>query len=685
LIESKFVIQIIYNIMTVRVILSITQLALVSFLAGAPSAPLRQGPKHIDADTHGVGRWVPDLSFTSIDGKKGKLSDFKNKKALVVAFTGASCPISKRFAPTLAEIDKRYGQQNVAFLYVDPIAVKGAREDLHKIANAHGFNGPVVLDKDESLTRALGARTTTDTFVLDAARTVLYRGPVDDQYGIGYQLDEPRRQYLREALDAHLADKPIKSPALWAPGCELDVSSAKDPKQVWTYHNRISRILEANCVECHREGGVGPFALENYDEAEENAGMIRKVVSEGIMPPWFASDPPEGHPSPWTNDRSLCASDKADLLEWIKNGKPEGKPADAPLPQVRKSEWTIGKPDAIFSLPREVKVKATGQMPYVYLRVKTNFPEDRWIQALEVRPTAPEVVHHVLVFASGKDGVKREQAGALAAYVPGNTFIQFPEGVAKKLPAGATLFFQMHYTPTGKATTDRTRIGFRFAKEPPAKIVRTLPVANRRISIPANAPNHIETASRYVPLGIVVRAFMPHMHLRGKAFKYELLMQDGKRETLLEVPHYDFNWQLRYELKEPRSLPAGCRIEVTGTFDNSKDNPANPDPNRIVRWGDQSDEEMLIGYVECEFETTSSPIENEGSKRDLFTQLDKNRDGFLTKNEFTRPALFPLFDSNKDGRVTRKEGVTGMDKLRKRESETQKDRSTLRGLIDLFR
>ena len=321
-------------------------------------------------------------------------------------------------------------------------------------------------------------------------------------------------------------------------------------------------------------------------------------------------------------------------------------------------------------------------MPYVYLRVKTNFPEDRWIQATEVRPTAPEVVHHVLVFASGADGIKREQAGALAAYVPGNTFVEFPPGVAKKLPVGATLLFQMHYTPTGKATTDRTQIGLRFAKTPPDKIVRTLPVVNRRIDIPPHAPDHVETASRSVPPGIVVRAFMPHMHLRGKAFKYELLTQDGKRETLLEVPRYDFNWQLRYELKEPRPLPAGSRIEVTGVFDNSKDNPANPNPDQNVRWGDQSDEEMLIGYVECEFENSNSAIDQQDGRRDLFTQLDKNKDGFLTKNEFTRPGLFPLFDSDKDGRVTKKEGIEGLAKLRKRQS---KDRNALRGLLDLFR
>ena len=652
---------------------------LASQLAAVPSASLKQGPKPIDGDLHGVGRWIPDVSFVTVKGKKGKLSDFKHKRALVVAFTGASCPLSKRFAPTLAAIEKEYGKKGIAFVYVDPIAVPGAKEDLRTMAREQSFQGPVILDESESLTQTLGAHTTTDTFILDSARTIIYRGPVDDQYGIGYQLNKPRKEYLREALDAHLTGKPIKARALWAPGCELEVSAKNDPKQVWTYHNRISRILEANCVECHREGGVGPFGLEHYDEVEENAGMIRKVVSEDIMPPWFASEQPEGHPSPWANDRSLSASDKTDLLAWIENGKPEGKPADAPLPQVRKSEWTIGKPDVVFSLPREIQVKATGVMPYVNLRVKTNFPEDRWIQATEVRPTAPDVVHHVLVFA-GVDGVKREQAGALAAYVPGNSFVQFPEGVAKKLPAGATLFFQMHYTPTGKATTDRTRIGLRFAKKAPEKVVRTIPVANHRIDIPPNEAHHSEIASRSIPEGTTVRAFMPHMHLRGKAIKYELISNNGRRETLLDVPRYDFNWQLRYVLKEPRLIQPGSRIQVTGVFDNSKDNPANPDPEARVRWGDQSEEEMLIGYVECEME----PGDNASKERNenLFDRLDKNKDGFLSKNEFTRPALFPLFDSDKNGRVTRKEGITGMAKLKKREG---KNRNALRGLIDLFR
>jgi len=664
----------------------ISHVGLVSLLVAAPSAPVRQGPKPIDASAHGVGRWMPDLSFTTIDGKQGKLSGFKEKKALVVAFTATSCPLSKRFAPSLATIEKEYAKKDIGFVFVDPIAIDGAKEDLREMAETNGFKGPVILDEDESMTKGLGAITTTEAFVFDAARTLIYRGPVDDQYGIGYQLDAPRKHYLRDTLDAHLANKPVPIKALWAPGCELDVEQDKATKQDLTYHNQISRILQTHCTECHRKGGVGPFSLESYGDAKENAGMMRKVVSEGIMPPWFAAAPPEGHPSPWANDRSLPSKDKADLITWIRNGKPEGNPADAPLQIVRESEWLIGQPDAIFALPREIRVKATGQMPYVYLRVKTDFPEDRWVEAAEVRPTAPQVVHHVIVFVSAGGGFNRDQSGSLAAYVPGNTFVEFPKGVAKKLPAGATLTFQMHYTPSGEATRDRTRIGLRFAKQTPSKRVRTLPVANRRIRIPANEANHVETASRYVPAGTVVRAFMPHMHLRGKAFKYELLKKNGERETLLEVPRYDFNWQLRYELKEPLALPGGSRIEVTGVFDNSSENPANPDPNHTVRWGDQSDEEMLIGYVECVTEISDSETKpNNGGGEDLFTKLDKNKDDFLTKDEFTRPALFPLFDSNKDGRVTRKEGVEGMAKLKKREDDLRKGQEALRGLINQFR
>ena len=654
------------------------------FSTADPTKSIKQGPIPIDPNTHGIGRWIPNLSFITINGIKGELSDFGNKKSLVIAFIGASCPISKKFAPSLATLEKEYAAKDVAFLFIDPIATASASKNLQKMVHVHGFTSPVILDRTKEFALALGAKSTTEAFVLDSARTLLYRGPVNDQYGLGYQLAYPRRHHLKDALNSVLRSKPVGEKAFWSPGCELSLKEKKNPELEWTYHNRISRILKNNCVECHREGGVGPFPLEHYDEAKENAGMIRKVVSEGIMPPWFAADPKPGHLSLWANDRSLSSSDKRDLLAWIQNGKPEGNPADAPLPRERRSEWDIGKPDEIFSIPREVIVRATGVMPYVNLRLKTNFAKDRWIEAAEVRPTAPEAVHHVLVFIEDENGISQKGPGALAAYVPGNTYVKFPEGVAKKLPAGATLFFQLHYNPTGKATKDRTRIGLRYAKNIPKKVVRTIPVVNRRIKIPPNQGNHVEIAYGKFPTGTVVRAFMPHMHLRGKSIKYELLTQNGERETLLDVPHFDFNWQLRYELRQPLRLPDDSRIQVTGVFDNSKDNPANPNPNVTVRWGDQSEDEMLIGYLECEYDFVNTTFQIGEKENHLFNRLDRNRDGFLTQNEFTKPQLFPFFDTNQDGHVTKEEGMEGMAKLKERKQKSYKSSSDWRGWLDRF-
>ena len=649
------------------------------------SSPFRQGPIPNDSSMDRTGRWVQNLSYDSCDGESGKLSDFAHKKALVVAFVGSSCPISRKFAPTLAGIEKEFSNQGVGFIFVDPITTKTTEKDLRSLAEIQGFKGPVLVDKFKSFVKAFRARTTTEVFLLDSSRTILYHGPVDDQYGIGYQLEAPRNQYLRLAVNSHLKNRKIKESSLYAPGCELDLPPEKESNLKWTYHNRISRIIRSHCTECHRVGGVAPFSLESFGDVSENAGMIRKVVAEGIMPPWFASPPPKGQATPWHNDRSLPQDDKRDLIAWIKNGKPEGNPSNSLLPQKRNTVWSIGKPDAIFALPREINIKPTGKMPYVYLRVPTDFQENRWVQAAEVRPTAQSAVHHVIVFVSEPGRGNGDQGDPLAAYVPGNTFFEFPDGVAKKIPAGSTLLFQLHYTPTGFPTKDRTMIGLRFSKELPKKVVSTLPIANKQIRIPPNHPNHIETASRIFPLGTAIRAFLPHMHYRGKAIRYELFSQTGIIETLLEVPHFDFNWQLRYELKKPIEIDPGNKILVTGTFDNSTGNLANPDPNKTIRWGNQSDDEMLIGYVECEFNLDQSEEKDSSANLNLFNRLDLNKDGFLVKEEFSKPNLFPLFDSNKDGRVTMEEGFIGMKKLKQKESQKNQTKGFLKKILNVFR
>ncbi|HJZ89699.1 MAG TPA: hypothetical protein VKE40_02430, partial [Gemmataceae bacterium] len=372
--------------------------------------------------------------------------------------------------------------------------------------------------------------------------------------------------------------------------------------------NQVSRLVQAHCVECHHKNGIAPFSLETFKDVAAHAGQIKKVVANGTMPPWFAAPPAKG-PSPWVNDRSLAKAEKDDLLAWLNGDRAEGDKADAPRPRTFDPDWKIGKPDAIVKPSKPVNVKAEGIMDYQNVFVETDFAEDKWVQALEVRPTARQVVHHVLVFVippkkegekpSAFDAVARdERQGYYAIYVPGNCTLVYPEGFGKRFPKGSKVRFQIHYTPNGTATEDATELGMIFAKERPKYEVHVAGVVNPALSIPPGAENHAVPSLLPVPFDAKIIAFLPHMHLRGKAFRYEVAPKGGKSEVLLDIPRYDFNWQLRYEFVEPRLVPKGSILWATGWYDNSDKNPANPDPTKTVKWGKQTYDEMMLGYVE---------------------------------------------------------------------------------------
>jgi mono/diheme cytochrome c family protein len=482
-------------------------------------------------------------------------------------------------------------------------------DEMTKLAAAAGVKAPILHDADGTLCRQLGAVSTTDVFVLDAARTVKYHGAIDDQYGLGYSTDAPKNTFAKNALDAVLAGTEPKIAATTAPGCALDLADVKVTAAKPTYHNFASRLIQQNCQECHRKGGVGPFGLETLDEVKAHKGMVKKVVADGRMPVWHAAEKDKpGEPRTFKNDRSLPTADKERLLAWIADGCLEGDKADAPLARsYGDGEWAIGKPDLVVQIPEPIAVKATGTMSYQNVVVETGLEEDKWVVAAEILPTDRAVVHHVLVFAIDprlpKTPRQGEGQGYYAAYVPGNTKQILPEGFAKKLPKGASIKFQIHYTPNGTATKDQVKVGFKFGP-PPNYEVKVFPFGNPKFELqPEKADQELKFEFK-LPMEVTLTAFSPHMHLRGQAARYEYDVIDPKTKrvtdtkVLLDVPHYDFNWQLRYELAEPITLPAGTPVRYTAWYDNSSKNPANPDPKAKVKWGDQTFEEMFLGYAE---------------------------------------------------------------------------------------
>jgi peroxiredoxin/Ca2+-binding EF-hand superfamily protein len=625
--------------------------------------PVREAPKVIAPNAAGIGRMVTDVSLKTLDGKEVKLKDVLGKNGLVIAFTNTTCPICKKYGPTLAKIEEALTAKGMSVLFVNPTANEKA-DDMTAFVAAHKLKGPYVHDRDGTFAKTLGATSTAEVFLLDKQRTVVYRGALDDQYGLGYAHDAPKRTYLLDAVTALLTNRTVDPAATTAPGCELELSAAKAAPVGVTYHNRISRIVQTNCIECHRSGGVGPFSLEKYEDVVAHAGMIRKVVEKGTMPPWFAAPASEGKPSHWANDRSVAAADKADLFAWLKSDRPKGDPADAPLPRTYADGWLIGKPDAVFEFPKAVAVKANGIMPYQNITVETKLTEDKWVKAVEVRPSARGVVHHVLVFVlppgqedadDPRDAAAEERKGFFAVYVPGQSVLSYPDGFAKRLPKGSRLRFQMHYTPNGTATEDKTRLGLVFAEKAPQYEVKVAGIVNAGFRIPPGADNHPVEATLRVPMNATALGFLPHMHLRGKAFRYEITPAGGKSETVLDIPHYDFNWQLYYRLAEPRPLSPGTVVKATGWYDNSEKNPANPDPKKTVRWGPQTTDEMMLGYLEYYVpagSTDSMARGGLGGRFDaaaLFKRVDANGDGKISRAEYDAfVKLLPRFKDNPD-------------------------------------
>jgi len=577
-----------------RIFLSL--LALICF-TNTQAARITEAPQPLSPYEHRVGEQIPDLSFTDLEGKSGKLSDYQSLKATIIALNKIDCPISKKYSPTLIALQKQLAARGVEIVFVN--VGKHSLEELKAGTEKLGITGRYIPDLDGLISRSLAAQSSGEVFLLDAARTLRYRGPVDDQYGLTYTLPAPRNHYLVDAIDEVLARHPVSQPAFAAPGCALGLEPASLQTPL-TYHARISRIVQNKCQSCHRPGQATPFALMTYADVVDQADMIDYAIEEKLMPPWFA-DPKHGK---FSNDLSLTESEKKDFLQWLRTGMPQGELKDAPAEIAWPEGWTIGTPDKIFEVPTSFEVPASGVVPYQYILLETGQTEDKWVQSIEFGVDHPEVVHHIVVLTNTEDQKEQEQEqeqnalnGVFAAMVPGHTKTVFPKGMAKKLLKGSKLLLQIHYSPSGVAVKERPRVAIQYGPQPLHEL-KGASAWTKDFVIPAKHPNYEVKGMYEVKTPITIRSLFPHMHLRGKAFRIEAVYPDGKREILLEVPKYSFNWQLTYDLLKPKYLPAGSRIESTGWFDNSAGNPANPNPNVDVAFGEQTTDEMMIGYFD---------------------------------------------------------------------------------------
>jgi peroxiredoxin len=562
---------------------------------------------------------TPEFSLADFRGKQWASKDFDPSRVLVVAFLGTECPLVKLYSQRLQEMSSEFADRGVAFVGINANQQDSLTELAH-FAKVHEITFPLLKDPGNRVADQFGATRTPEVFVFDESRHLRYHGRVDDQYTYGVQRPKVEHEYLREAIDALLTNKKVAIAATETIGCLIGRVTEPDPASEVTYTRQISRILQRRCVECHREGEIAPFSLTNYNDASGWAEMIAEVVEQQRMPPWHAS-PKHGD---FANDTRLTDEEKEQINDWVASGAPEGDPSESPPPRQFVDGWRIGEPDLIVKMSsKPFKVPAEGEVRYQYFSVDPGFTEDKWVQAAECRPGNRAVVHHIIVAAGSPDQAGRRAHGNLesdwlSATAPGARPLVLPVGMAKRIPAGSRLVFQIHYTPNGTAQEDLSSIGLIFADPRTVKReVVTQKAAEPRFEIPPGADNHEVTARMTFRHDSLMLTMFPHMHLRGKSFRYTATYPDKREEILLDVPRYDFNWQNAYEFKEPKRMPAGTILTCVAHFDNSAANLSNPDPTAAVRWGDQTWEEMMIGYFDmvlADQDLTKNPISRRTDK-----------------------------------------------------------------------
>ena len=602
---------------------------------------------------------VDSFSLSSIDGSKLTVEPVEptdKTELTVLFFSGIECPLAKLYAPRVASLAKEYSK-STRFFGISSNQQDSA-EEFKQFVVEHKIEFPCGKDFNNVVADQYQVKRTPEVIVLDREFEIRYRGRIDDQYSPGIARNSFKRQDLKIAIDELLAGKNVSQPKTDPEGCLLGRIKKPVETPTVTYANQISRIFQANCNQCHRTGEIGPFVLDDFEEAVGWGDMIVETIDNGRMPPWHA-DPNHGS---FANDRRMSETDKDLVRQWVEDGTPFGDAADLPEKQTFTAGWRLPKaPDLVIPMrDRPFTIPADGSVDYQYFVVDPKFKEDKWISAVEVIPGNRSVVHHSIVFIRPPDGERLPDIGWLGAYVPGQNSTGYSASRARFVPAGSKLVFQQHYTPTGIEQTDLTKVGLIFADENEVtQELQTYMAIDQDFEIKPNDPKHVVNVRlRNLPRNGTLLSISPHMHFRGKSFTAKLKTKSKSSEILLSVPKYDFNWQHIYQLSEPMPLSDIRSITADIVFDNSSANPFNPDPSKYVTWGDQTWEEMAIGFfnisvprkpVEKKIEQLSDEVQAlakaaQAKQVKLQAKIDK-----FVKDYFER------FDANKDGTIMRDE------------------------------
>jgi len=546
---------------------------------------------------------ISDFSLIDHNGRFHQVSRYADHDAIVL-FAHEDSRDVRRAARDLEKLVKQFAGEKIAFFMIDSTGASD-KSEMREVAADADITLPILMDDTQLVAEELGITRATDVIIIvPKAREVVYRGALNNRFAEGSRARRASEHYVADALDAILAGEEITGEQLASKGNAIEFAARDNHAESLSYASDIAPILEQRCVSCHMEGGIAPFAMSSHQMIQGWSPMIREVIYTKRMPPGqidndFVED--------FHNVSFISIEESQKLVHWIDNGS-QNKDGIDPLAALRPKlvKWNYGEPDIIIPIPPQ-QIPSTGIQEYRNLQVPLDITEDIWVKAVEFVPGDPTVLHHIIAFAYGPDGLNEfallNQGIGLGAYAPGNAINTYPENSGFPLKAGGGLMLQMHYTVTGKEAVDASEIGLYLWDEPPARQVLGGSAADLEIYIPPFKAGHEMIATKKFRKDAYLAMLGPHMHYRGYDANFKLVFPDGREQEILNVPNYQFNWQKVYDFKEPIFLPAGTQLVYRATFDNSAMNPFNPDPSAEITWGEQTWQEMFFGffrYVDAE-------------------------------------------------------------------------------------